>query len=90
VTEHREHQAARDAILGAHVKSVLAQNAHISALPIHVEVNESVVRLKGYVDTEEHRREAEILTRGVPQVKSVVNELAVVGPGISGSPEVTQ
>lgn len=70
----------RDAGLAAHVKSTLLQDNHISALPIHVEVENGVVWLKGRADSEEHRQEAEYLARGVAGVKSVVNELSIVLP----------
>jgi osmotically-inducible protein OsmY len=50
-----------------------------------VKVNSGVVDLEGVVDSEQHRAIAEDLTRSVPEVLSVVNQLQV-NPTGSASP----
>lgn len=69
--------ANSDEGLASTVKAALSSDRRISGLPISVEAHGKVVVLKGRADSQEHRREAEFLARGVPGVREVINEIAV-------------
>ena len=67
------------------VKSKLVADKTSNLTRVGVKVNSGVVYLEGVVDSEQERAIAEDLTRSVPEVLSVVNQLQV-NPTGSASP----
>lgn len=67
------------------VKSKLVADKTSNLTRVGVKVNSGVVYLEGVVDSEQDRAIAEDLTRSVPEVLSVVNQLQV-NPTGSASP----
>ena len=67
------------------VKSKLVAEKTSNLTRVGVKVNSGVVYLEGVVDSEQDRAIAEDLTRSVPEVLSVVNQLQV-NPTGSASP----
>ncbi|MBN3751711.1 BON domain-containing protein [Paraburkholderia sp. Tr-20389] len=64
-----------DAALAARVKQSLAADPELKALPMSVATYRGVVQLSGYVDSELQMQKALAVTRGVPGVLSVSNDL---------------
>ncbi|WP_035996061.1 BON domain-containing protein [Paraburkholderia caribensis] len=69
--------APDDATLAARVKQALLADAGLRSLPISVATYRGVVQLSGYVDSEVQIQSALAVTRGVPGVQSVSNDLHV-------------
>ena len=69
--------APDDATLAARVKQALLADAGLRSLPISVATYRGVVQLSGYVDSEAQIQSALAVTRGVPGVQSVSNDLHV-------------
>ncbi|SAL30502.1 lipoprotein [Caballeronia peredens] len=64
-----------DASLAARVKAALVADPELKSLPVSVATYRGVVQLSGYVDSEIQTQKALALTRGVPGVQSVSNDL---------------
>ncbi|CAG9214563.1 Osmotically inducible protein OsmY [Paraburkholderia caribensis] len=69
--------APDDATLAARVRQALLADAGLRSLPISVATYRGVVQLSGYVDSEAQIQSALAVTRGVPGVQSVSNDLHV-------------
>ena len=67
--------ATDDATLAARVKQALVADPGLRSLPMSVATYRGVVQLSGYVDSEVQFQRALAVTRGVPGVQSVSNEL---------------
>ncbi|CAB3793173.1 hypothetical protein LMG28614_03665 [Paraburkholderia ultramafica] len=67
--------ATDDAALAARVKQALVADPGLRSLPISVATYRGVVQLSGYVDSEVQIQKALAVTRGVPGVQSVSNDL---------------
>ena len=67
--------ATDDAALAARVKQALVADAGLRSLPISVATYRGVVQLSGYVDSEVQMQKALAVTRGVPGVQSLSNDL---------------
>ncbi|MEW9586902.1 BON domain-containing protein [Paraburkholderia sp. DGU8] len=74
VTAPREI-ATDDAALAARVKQALVADPGLRSLPMSVATYRGVVQLSGYVDSEAQIQKALAVTRGVPGVQSLSNEL---------------
>jgi osmotically-inducible protein OsmY len=74
VTAPREI-ATDDAALAARVKQALVADSGLRSLPMSVATYRGVVQLSGYVDSEVQIQKALAVTRGVPGVQSVSNDL---------------
>jgi hyperosmotically inducible periplasmic protein len=70
-----EEIATDDAALAARVKQALVADPGLRSLPMSVATYRGVVQLSGYVDSEVQVQKALAVTRGVPGVQSVSNEL---------------
>lgn len=68
-------EAVDDNGLTAKVKAALAADSTTKAYQINVDVNEGVVQLGGFVDTQESRNNATRVARSVEGVKRVENNL---------------
>lgn len=68
---------AEDAWLWTKTRTALATTNDLRESTINVDVNNSVVTLKGTVGTKEQKMKAEEVAKGVKDVKSVTNELKV-------------
>jgi hyperosmotically inducible periplasmic protein len=64
-----------DAALAARVKQALVADPELRSLPMSVATYRSVVQLSGYADSEAQIQKAIAVTRGVPGVQSVSNDL---------------
>lgn len=67
--------ATDDAALASRVKQALVADPRLRSLPISVATYRGVVQLSGNVDTEVQIQQALAVTRGVPGVQSVSNDL---------------
>ncbi len=67
-----------DTELTARIVTALAQDERTSLLTIEVAVDRGIVTLRGTVPTAEHKEAAEAITRAIPGVVTVINELKVV------------
>jgi osmotically-inducible protein OsmY len=67
--------ATDDAALAARVKQALVADPGLRSLPMSVVTYRGVVQLSGYVDSEVQIQKALAVTRGVPGVQSVSNDL---------------
>jgi hyperosmotically inducible protein len=68
---------ASDAMITSQVKSKLAADPQTSALEIDVDTLNGTVTLRGAVDSDEERRDAERLARNTSGVRDVENELEI-------------
>ena len=66
-----------DSAITAKIKSKLLEDKDVSGLQISVETYKGRVQLSGFVSSQEAKAKAEKLTRSVPGVKSVTNDLIV-------------
>lgn len=73
-------QYADDSAITAQVKSKMAEDTSVSASRIGVETLKGTVQLSGFAVSEAERDRAGQIARGVPHVRSVVNNI-VVRPG---------
>ncbi|MEX0617932.1 MAG: BON domain-containing protein [Pseudohongiellaceae bacterium] len=65
------------------VKAALLEDGRVAAAPVRVTYEGGTVRLQGFVETEEERRQAaEIAQRALPEL-NIVNELQVWRPSPS-------
>ena len=69
--------ATDDAALAARVKQALVAAPGLKSLPMSVATYRGVVQLSGYVDSEAQIQQALAVTRSVPGVQSVSNDLHV-------------
>jgi hyperosmotically inducible periplasmic protein len=67
--------ATDDATLAARVKQALGADPVLRSLPVSVATYRGVVQLSGYVNSEAQMQQALAVTRGVPGVQSVSNDL---------------
>ena len=67
--------ATDDAALAARVKQALVADPGLRSLPMSVATYRGVVQLSGYLDSEAQIQKALAVTRGVPGVRSVSNDL---------------
>lgn len=72
-------QYVDDAMITAKIKAALAKNPGTSAMAISVETEDQTVQLTGSVQSEDEKKKAEGIARGVAGVKKVENKLAVKG-----------
>ena len=67
-----------DATITTKVKTQLASDVGLTpANQIHVETNQRVVQLSGFVDSAAHKAEAESIARNIEGVDSVRNDIIV-------------
>ena len=71
------NQYASDAAATTQIKSKLIGSDIVSAPNIHVETQNGVVQLSGFVSNNAQVREAGQIARSVSGVKSVVNDLVI-------------
>ncbi len=71
------NQYASDAAATTQIKSKLVGSDIVSAPNIHVETQNGIVQLSGFVSNYAQVREAEQLARSVQGVKGVVNDLVI-------------
>jgi len=76
---HEAGKAMNDATITAKVKSALISEPDLKALSINVDTTAGVVTLKGKADNQENRIKAEQVAARVEGVRTVRNELVVVG-----------
>src|SRR5678816_769951 len=69
-----------DSWVTAKTKIALAADGRVKGRQINVETQKSLVMLRGKVDSEEAKKAAEEIAKGIDGVKSVKNELQVVAP----------
>jgi len=69
-----------DKLITATVKVALAKNPDVSASTISADTTEGTVQLSGTVKSEEEKKKAESIARGVDGVKVVENKLKVLIP----------
>jgi osmotically-inducible protein OsmY len=69
--------AVDDATISAKIKTILIADPGLKGFAIDVDTSNNVVTLKGAVESEDARREAERIARSVAGVKSVTNNLTV-------------
>jgi osmotically-inducible protein OsmY len=67
--------ATDDAALAARVKQALVADPGLRSLPMSVATFRGVVQLSGFADSEVQIQKALAITRGVPGVQSVSNDL---------------
>jgi osmotically-inducible protein OsmY len=70
-------QAIDDTAITTQVKTRFAESPAVSAMAIKVETLHGVVQLSGFAKSEAERNAAESIARGVPNVKSVRNDIIV-------------
>jgi len=73
-------KAPDDATLTSSVKSQLSSQSPALASMVNVDTKAGVVTLAGNVDNEAAKSQAEQIAKGVPDVKSVINNLTVKAP----------
>lgn len=73
-----------DTALTAKIKAELATDPTAKAHQIDVEINEGVVQLNGFVDSQANREAAERIARNAEGVKDVENNLQVRGEETAG------
>jgi hyperosmotically inducible protein len=73
-----------DAWIHTNVVAILAGDPDASQGKIHVDVRNSVVTLRGVVETSKQRADAERVTKEIEGVKGVINQLRFIKP-IGGS-----
>ena len=66
-----------DSVITAKVKTALLNSPKVGGLSIEVETFRGEVQLSGFVDTKDERAEAEKLSKTVPGVLSVKNDIRV-------------
>jgi hyperosmotically inducible periplasmic protein len=66
-----------DAAIAARVKAAISADAELRSLPVSVATYRGTVMLSGYVNSEVQIQKAVAITRGVPGVQSVNNDLLV-------------
>jgi len=71
----------QDEALAESVRTALAADKRLSALPIVVRAASGEIHLKGRVETEEQRELATIVVCGIPGVRNLVNDELVVREG---------
>ena len=76
-TQRAPGEQVDDAALLTSVKSALVANPVTEAGEINVDVNRGVVKLSGFVDTQDEKAKAGDVARGVDGVASVQNDIAV-------------
>ena len=69
-----------DSWVTAKTKIALAADGRVKGRQINVETQKSLVMLRGTVDSDEAKKAAEEIAKGIDGVKSVKNELQVVAP----------
>ena len=73
-------QYTDDTTITAQVKAKMAEDTTVSASRISVETLKGTVQLSGFATSQSEKDKAAQIARGVPNVKSVVNNI-VVRPG---------
>jgi hyperosmotically inducible protein len=76
-TQRAPGEHVDDAALLTSVKSALVANPVTEAGEINVDVNRGVVKLSGFVDTQDEKAKAGDVARGVDGVASVQNDISV-------------
>lgn len=66
-----------DTTVATRVKARLAEDPEVSAVRIQVEVLQGVVQLAGFAKSQSEKDRAGVIARGVPNVKSVANNIVV-------------
>lgn len=70
-------QSSRDAMVTAHVRAALADDASLASLPITVETHDGAVALSGLVDSANQIARAVAVTRDIDGVEVLRNDLHV-------------
>ncbi len=76
-TQRAPGEQVDDTALLTSVKSALVKDPVAKAGDINVDVNRGVVKLSGFVDSDQQKSQAATVARGVDGVKSVQNDIAV-------------
>ncbi|MFO1431651.1 MAG: BON domain-containing protein [Candidatus Competibacteraceae bacterium] len=71
-----KEEPPQDAAIATKVKAKLIEE-RVGAAAIRVESDQGIVKLSGFVDSEQQRQRATTLARSVPGVKSVNNTIEV-------------
>ena len=71
-----KEEPPQDAAIATKVKAKLIEE-RVGAAAIRVESDQGVVKLSGFVDSEQQRQRATALAQSVPGVKSVTNTIEV-------------
>lgn len=66
-----------DTVLTTKVKAALLKDPTVSGLAVNVETFKGVVQLSGFVKTTAERDRAHVLTREIPGVKQVKNDILI-------------
>jgi hyperosmotically inducible protein len=74
-----------DTALTAKIKAALATDSTAKAHQIDVEINEGIVQLNGFVDSEANRQAAERVARNAEGVRDVRNNLKIRGEDTAGN-----
>ena len=64
-----------DTLITSKVKAKFVESSDVSAAAVNVETFKGTVQLSGFVNSEDERRRAEELARGVQGVKLVKNDI---------------
>lgn len=74
-----------DSTITTKVKTAFATDKTVSAMRVHVETNQGIVRLSGNVGSMAEKRRAEEVARSIAGVKSVTNAITVQPEGESAT-----
>ena len=66
-----------DATITTRVKTRFAEDSKVSAMAIQVETLKGAVQLSGFAKSSSERANAEMITKAVPGVTRVINDIAV-------------
>lgn len=66
-----------DATITTQVKARFAEDPKVSAMAIQVETLKGTVQLSGFAKSSSERSSAETITKSVPGVKRVINDITV-------------
>lgn len=66
-----------DTSISARVKTAFAQDPGVRAIDIKVEAYKGTVQLAGFADSEEQKKRAEEIAKGIAGVTTVENKIAV-------------
>lgn len=73
-------QYVDDATITTRVKARFAEDREVSAMRIQVETLKGAVQLSGFAASQAEKERAAELARGVPDVKSIINNIVVRAP----------
>ena len=76
-------QYANDANITTQVKARLAQSDMLPALNIHVETQNGIVQMSGFVSNHVQVGEAQRIASAVPEVRGIINDIVVMPPKVN-------